>query len=340
MSRNVLVSRLSVAVVALLAALIFVSRQKGDTLGELRIDSDRRVLKAHHEEDGLHTFWGPSVRAKKEPLPYDTWKYETALTADHRESERSSKGSKGSSSGKGKSGRSDSSRKDKSGGSSDFSKKGKSGGSSYSSGKGKQKKSKSTHECSVGFGKGKQGKGSIQWNGEEWVTPTEIDCEDYDFVSVSSTNLGVSSSTDLEGCHRNVLEQAHSISELSTFVQLVGMAGLSCLFHCGGPFTLLAPTNSAFAALNPEAAEELLRPENLIYLQDLIMDHILPGFHLSANLNPGSIDTLVEKSLELNTDPLSFGSSMVVTPDIVGCNGVLFIVDAVIVPTSGTLSSS
>jgi uncharacterized surface protein with fasciclin (FAS1) repeats len=285
-----------------------------------------------------------TVRAKKVRLSSsDSLKREMALDADHRErgthqSEGRSKGGYGKSGGssysrsRGKSG-------GKSGGSSESgSRKSKSGGKSgrsshASSGKGKEKKSKHAKECSVGKGH----KGSAKSHGE-WASSVEIDCADYDYLHVSSTTLDASSSSELEGCRRNVLDQAHSLPELATFTQLVGMAGLTCMFHCGGPFTLLAPTNSAFAALNPEAMLELLRPENLIFLQELIMDHVLPGMHLSTDITPGPIDTLMGQTVQVETDPLSFGNSDVVTPDIIGCNGVVHILDSVLIPSDGKFS--
>jgi uncharacterized surface protein with fasciclin (FAS1) repeats len=368
----------AVVLLLLLFSVSFVSRGRkvDDSFGTEREGSieqsqhgqlkrhDDRTLKEHHEYDDFQPSRG-TVRVKKVPLSSsDSRKREAALDADHRERGKSSYGYQNEGrpkGGKGKSGgSSDSSRKGKSGGksgsssvsssskgksggksgsSSDSSGKGKSGGksggSSKSSEKGKEKKSKYAKECSAG--KEKRGKGSAKAHGES-ASSVEISCADYDFLTASSTTPDASSSAELEGCSRNVLEQAHSLPELSTFVQMVGMAGLTCMFHCGGPFTLLAPTNSAFAGLNPEAMLELLRPENLMFLQELIMDHVLPGIHKSTDISPGPMDTLLGQTIQVETEPLSFGNSDVVTPDIMGCNGVVHVLSDVLIPSDGKLS--
>lgn len=261
------------------------------------------------------------MRTKKTPLSSDSRRPENSLRLDRLERGKSKRKYSTEGNPKGKSGKSEGKGKGKqSQGKDKRSEKG---------GKG-EKKEKSESECSIG--KGKKSKSE---------SPSfHINCEDFDFLGLSSTPLSIDDASELEDCGPNVLEQAHSLPELSTFVQLVAMAGLTCMFHCGGPFTLLAPTNAAFEILNPEAMLELLRPENQVFLQELIVDHVLPGFHLSRDVTQSSIDTLLGESIQVAPDPLTFGDSIVQTPDIIGCNGVLHIVGAVLIPSGGTFGTS
>ena len=136
-------------------------------------------------------------------------------------------------------------------------------------------------------------------------------------------------------CEPNVLDTAKRFPELSTFVQLVGLAGLEDIFVCSGPFTLLAPSNSAFDAIDPEVIRELLHPSNSEKLQDLLLYHIVPGLYLPADLEAGYLETLlVDQSVEVELDPIIFNQKAgVVRDNIVACNGAIYILDDVLVPS-------
>lgn len=130
-----------------------------------------------------------------------------------------------------------------------------------------------------------------------------------------------------------MLDTAKSNSELSTFVQLLEIAGLTDIFVCPGPFTLMCPFNAAFDALDPALMQELLQPENLEKLQDLLLYHMLPGLWLSEDLEDGPLDTLLEgQTVDVTTVPLMFNRARVIDADFLACNGALQIIDDVLVP--------
>jgi uncharacterized surface protein with fasciclin (FAS1) repeats len=158
-------------------------------------------------------------------------------------------------------------------------------------------------------------------------------CSDLDFSSSYDRRL----QNDGALCDPNVLETAKLNKDLSTFVELLEIADLAELFMCSGPFTLLAPTNEAFDALDSATLEELLLPMNQDKLQDLLLYHIVPGFYLSEDFEDGSLDTLLEgQSVAVTIDPILFnGRATIVEDDIIACNGVIQAIDDVLVP--GTL---
>jgi uncharacterized surface protein with fasciclin (FAS1) repeats len=139
-------------------------------------------------------------------------------------------------------------------------------------------------------------------------------------------------------CDPNILDVARKNPSLSTFVSLIELAGLTDIFTCAGPFTILAPTNDSFNALDPSTLKELMAPENRQKLQDLLLYHIAPGFYMSSNLEAGPLQTLLpNQSISVTLNPTLFnGKASIVMDDILGCNGAIFVIDDVLVPSKFT----
>jgi uncharacterized surface protein with fasciclin (FAS1) repeats len=155
-------------------------------------------------------------------------------------------------------------------------------------------------------------------------------CADLDFSAPDNRRLQYDGAL----CDPNVLETAKLNKDLSTFVELLEVAGLTEYFMCSGPFTLLAPTNEAFEALDSATLDELLLPSNVEKLRDLLLYHIVPGLVLSDDFEDGSIDTLLGgQTIAVAVDPIVFnGRAEVVEADILACNGVIHAIDDVLVP--------
>lgn len=117
-------------------------------------------------------------------------------------------------------------------------------------------------------------------------------------------------------------------------MELIEVAGLSELFHCPGPFTLLAPSNSALSKIDASTLEELLMPENREKLQNLLLYHFLPGFNLYAGFEPGQVDSLLDgMTVEVSTGPVVFNYRSTAEPfDNVASNGNIILVDEVLIP--------
>jgi uncharacterized surface protein with fasciclin (FAS1) repeats len=157
-------------------------------------------------------------------------------------------------------------------------------------------------------------------------------CADLDFIPIHSRRLQY----DAALCDPNVLETAKSNKELSTFVELIEVAGLTEYFMCSGPFTLLASTNDAFESLDSATLDELLLPVNQDKLKDLLLYHIVPGLFLSEDFDDGSLQTLLgSQSISVAIDPIIFnGRAEIVEADVMACNGVVHAINDVLVPGS------
>ena len=103
-----------------------------------------------------------------------------------------------------------------------------------------------------------------------------------------------------------------------------------------GPFTALLPTDAAFADLDQGLLDELMLPENIETLRNLLLYHILPGATRTTEFTAGPTDTLFTgNQVEVSLNPLLFDSADVVTPDIVACNGYIDVIDTVLDPFAG-----
>lgn len=122
--------------------------------------------------------------------------------------------------------------------------------------------------------------------------------------------------------------------ELSTFILLVNTAQLKDLFNGTGPFTVFAPTNEAFKKLGQKKLDELSKPENRDHLSDIILYHIIPGKYLSKNLKSRTSPSINGKSIKIVVEngEVKVNNAKVVKTDIVGPNGVLHVIDTVLIP--------
>jgi uncharacterized surface protein with fasciclin (FAS1) repeats len=133
-----------------------------------------------------------------------------------------------------------------------------------------------------------------------------------------------------ELCDTNVLDTAREDPSLSIFVDLVEAAGFEDLFLCAGPFTVLIPNNDAIEKLDPAVINFLLDPANKEALEELLLYHLLPGAYFSSSLVEGPLITLQGDAVEVTLDPFKFNNAEVIEPDIAACNGVIHILDEVL----------
>jgi uncharacterized surface protein with fasciclin (FAS1) repeats len=127
---------------------------------------------------------------------------------------------------------------------------------------------------------------------------------------------------------------------LTTFVTLADSAGLTALLQGEGPYTAFIPTNEAFEALPQSLRDSLLVPENRDRLRRILQYHVLEG-RIETNMlaGPMSVETVEGAELTLEADEAGFavrdgqGSTVaVVTPDVNVFNGVVHVVDRVLMP--------
>ncbi|MDY7021801.1 MAG: fasciclin domain-containing protein [Cyanobacteriota bacterium] len=136
----------------------------------------------------------------------------------------------------------------------------------------------------------------------------------------------------------NIVEIASGDSTFSTLVAAIEAADLAEVLSTEGPYTVFAPTDEAFAALPEGTVDELLKPENKDQLITLLTYHVVPAKVLSTEIQPGAVETVEGEPLEIAVDPdtneVKVNDATVVKTDIVGSNGVIHVVDSVILPPS------
>jgi uncharacterized surface protein with fasciclin (FAS1) repeats len=140
---------------------------------------------------------------------------------------------------------------------------------------------------------------------------------------------------------RSIADVAAANSSLSTLTTAIEAAGLTQTLQGQGPYTVFAPTNEAFAALPAETREKLLQPENRAKLQQVLSYHVVPGVLNARQLQSGDVETVAGKPLTVKvnsgTQQVSVNDVSVVQPDIQASNGVIHVVDKVILPPDLTL---
>lgn len=133
----------------------------------------------------------------------------------------------------------------------------------------------------------------------------------------------------------NIVELASDNENLSTLVAAVQAAELVETLSGEGPFTVFAPTNEAFEALPDGTLESLLEPENRDMLVDILTYHVVSGEVMSGDLSDGMMAETVQGSqisVSISDGNVSINDANVVTADVEASNGVVHVIDSVIMP--------
>ena len=138
---------------------------------------------------------------------------------------------------------------------------------------------------------------------------------------------------------RDIVANAMDASNVTTLVAAVKAAGLVATLQGPGPFTVFAPTNAAFEKLPAGTVETLLKAENKAKLADILTYHVVAGRYTAADLKDGQmLKTVQGGMITIKKDSMGKitvnGMAMVETPDVISSNGVTFVIDSVLMPTS------
>jgi uncharacterized surface protein with fasciclin (FAS1) repeats len=132
-----------------------------------------------------------------------------------------------------------------------------------------------------------------------------------------------------------VVDIAVGSPDHTTLVTAVTAAGLVETLSGTGPFTVFAPTNAAFAALQAGTVEDLLKPENKEKLTSILTYHVVAGNVLSSQLTDGQkVATLngQELTVAIKKGVVTINGTKVIAADLEGTNGVVHVVEGVILP--------
>ena len=136
------------------------------------------------------------------------------------------------------------------------------------------------------------------------------------------------------GMKKDIVDTAVANGSFTILVAAVKAAGLVDTLKGKGPFTVFAPTDDAFAKIPKAAIADLLKPENKAKLVEILTYHVVPGAVMSGDLSDGMTATTVQGSdVTISTEGgVMVNDANVVTPDIEASNGVIHVIDAVIMP--------
>ena len=133
----------------------------------------------------------------------------------------------------------------------------------------------------------------------------------------------------------DIVDTAVSAGSFKTLVAAVQAAGLVDTLKGTGPFTVFAPTDDAFAKLPPGTLESLLKPENKSKLAGILTFHVVPGKQMAANVIASKTLKTVqgqELAVEIKDGKAYVNGAQIVKTDIVTSNGVIHVIDAVVLP--------
>lgn len=143
--------------------------------------------------------------------------------------------------------------------------------------------------------------------------------------------------SNVQAQDKNIVELAVGTDALSTLVAAVQAGGLVETLQGDGPFTVFAPTNEAFAKLPEGVVENLLKPENKKALVAVLTYHVVAGQVKSTDLSDGMTATTVEGSditVDISYGTVKIDNATVAAADIMASNGVVHVIDTVILPPS------
>ena len=136
---------------------------------------------------------------------------------------------------------------------------------------------------------------------------------------------------------KDIVDVASGNKDFSTLVAAVKAAGLVETLKGDGPFTVFAPTNAAFAALPEGTVETLLKPENKAKLAGILTYHVVAGKVMAADVKSGEVATVQgsKAKLAVKEGSVMIDGAKITATDIVASNGVIHVIDKVILPPSG-----
>ena len=137
-----------------------------------------------------------------------------------------------------------------------------------------------------------------------------------------------------------IVEVAQGNADFSTLVSAVVAADLAETLSGEGPFTVFAPTNAAFAAIDAALLEKLLLPENKATLAKILTFHVVAGKVMSGDVKAGEVPSVEGSALTLATEGgVMVNDAKVTAVDIEASNGVIHVIDKVIIPPTVDLSA-
>jgi uncharacterized surface protein with fasciclin (FAS1) repeats len=153
-------------------------------------------------------------------------------------------------------------------------------------------------------------------------------------VAAAALGLAVGSA-NARAAGNDIVDTAVSAGQFKTLAAALGAAGLVDTLKGPGPFTVFAPTDDAFAKLPAGTVETLLKPENKDQLTAILTYHVVPGKVMAADVvKLDEAKTVNGKMIDVSVmgDKVMTNDATVTKTDIQASNGVIHVIDSVILP--------
>lgn len=140
---------------------------------------------------------------------------------------------------------------------------------------------------------------------------------------------------------KDIVDNAVNASNVTTLVAAVKAADLVDTLKSEGPFTVFAPTNTAFDDLPEGTVNTLLLPENKSDLTNILTYHVVAGIYTSSDLVDGmELDTVQGGKITITYENgvWMVNGAEIETADVISSNGVTHVIDTVLIPTEDTSS--
>jgi uncharacterized surface protein with fasciclin (FAS1) repeats len=167
---------------------------------------------------------------------------------------------------------------------------------------------------------------------------TEESAEQIDSSEVEQSNEGGTEGTEGLG---TIIDVAAGAGTFNTLAAALTAGGLVEVLQDFGPYTVFAPTDEAFASLPEGVLDALLLPENIAVLQSILTYHIVSGTVLAEDVTTGEVTTFEGSPIAVDTSAgvVLNGTVNVTATDVMASNGVIHVIDSVLLPPGVDLAS-
>ena len=156
----------------------------------------------------------------------------------------------------------------------------------------------------------------------------------FNIVSIAVIALSVSIGA-ASAKNKSIVETAVQAGNFNTLVAALKAAGLVDTLNGKGPFTVFAPTEMAFSKLPAGTVAGLLKPENKAKLASILTYHVIPGMVMTGDIAGKKLSVKTVQGSEISVDAMygvKINNSNVVSADIAATNGVIHMIDKVLIP--------
>ncbi len=154
-------------------------------------------------------------------------------------------------------------------------------------------------------------------------------------IAAATLFAPLATETRLQAQQQDIVDTAVAAGSFNTLTKALRAAGLVETLKGKGPFTVFAPTDAAFAKLPAGTLEDLLKPENKQKLAEILTYHVVSGKVAAADVTQlKTAKTVNGKSVRISTvgESVMVDDATVVKADVMASNGVIHVIDSVILP--------